>query len=152
MNLEEFNVIVFVTGAALGFVVALILKSITAKAAYKQNTSTSTAVTIKSLQAELDKKQVIIDNFFSDSNEHLSAAEKRLAEFRNTLSNGASQLSMVEISSKPATATNPTPEDEFDVVEPPKDYALKTQSEQGMLSEKFGLNDHSTNLEPKRTI
>lgn len=148
MNLEEFNIIVFVTGAIVGFVIALVFKSIT-KSTEKES-SNSNSITIKSLQQELDKKQVIIDNFFSDSNGHLIAAEKRIAEMRKTLADGASQLSNVNITG-PAEALNPETSEES-LTEAPKDYALKEDSEQGMLSEQFGLKKVSESLEPKRTI
>ena len=150
MNLEEFNVIVFVTGAIVGFAIALVLKSITSKSTEKDSSSSSNAITIKSLQQELDKKQVIIDNFFSDSNEHLLTAEKRLAELRKNLSSGASQLSHIDI---PASI-NPqnTSVVEEDITEPPRDYALKSDSEQGMLSEDFGLKNKPESLEPTRAI
>ncbi|MEL0613420.1 ZapG family protein [Marinomonas arenicola] len=150
MNLEEFNVIVFVTGAIVGFAIALVLKSITSKSTEKDSSSSSNAITIKSLQQELDKKQVIIDNFFSDSNEHLLTAEKRLAELRKNLSSGASQLSHIDI---PASI-NPqsTSAVEEDITEPPRDYALKSDTEQGMLSEDFGLKNKPESLEPTRAI
>ncbi|REG81783.1 DUF1043 family protein [Marinomonas pollencensis] len=150
MNLEEFNVIVFVTGAIVGFAIALALKSITSKSTEKDSSSSSNAITIKSLQQELDKKQVIIDNFFSDSNEHLLTAEKRLAELRKNLSSGASQLSHIDIpASINSQSTNVVEED---ITEPPRDYALKSDAEQGMLSEDFGLKNKPESVEPTRAI
>ncbi|MGO3343919.1 MAG: ZapG family protein [Marinomonas sp.] len=149
MNLEEFNIIVFVTGAIVGFAIALVLKSILSKNAEKASSSRQDAITINSLQQELDQKQVIIDNFFSDNNELLLATEKRLAELRKTLSEGASQLSQIEI---PATITitqNQTAT-EKEVTEPPRDYALTKDAEPDTLSEEFGLKSKPENLEPNR--
>lgn len=152
MILEEFNIIVFITGVVAGFAIALILKSITTKNTKKNAVSNTNAITIKSLQEELDKKQVVIDNFFSDSNDHLLALEKRLAELRSSLSNGASQLSHVQIA--PASPSTPQQElaNEDSLSEPPRDYAPKSDDGQGMLSEKFGLKKQAEFTEPKRTI
>ncbi len=151
MNLEEFNIIVFVTGAIVGFAIALVLRSITSKSTEKESSSSSNAITIKSLQQELDKKQVIIDNFFSDSNEHLLTAEKRLAELRKNLSSGASQLSHIDIPVSINPQSTPVAAEE-DITEPPRDYALKDDAEQGMLSEDFGLKNKPESLEPTRAI
>ncbi|MEL0635731.1 MULTISPECIES: ZapG family protein [Marinomonas] len=148
MNLEEFNIIVFVTGAIVGIAATLILKSITSKSTEKDSSSSS--ITIKSLQQELDKKQVIIDNFFSDSSEYLLTAEKRLAELRKNLSASASQLSHIDIPATTVSQNAIAHDDE--ITEPPRDYALKGKSEQGMLSEDFGLKNKSEPLEPNRVI
>ncbi|MBJ7537728.1 DUF1043 domain-containing protein [Marinomonas transparens] len=150
MNLEEFNIIVFVTGIILGGAISLAFKSLTSKNTNKQPISNSGTVSIKSLQQELDKKQVIIDNFFADSNEQLTMVEKRLAELRTNLESGAGQISNINITKR--TASIETPDTDSIVFEPPRDYALKTDKEQGTLSEKFGLDDKADDLEPVRTV
>ncbi|WP_137169858.1 DUF1043 family protein [Marinomonas sp. FW-1] len=151
MNLEEFNIIIFITGIIIGCVATLFVKSLNTRQ-NKQATSNSSIITIKSLQQELDSKQVIIDNFFTDSNEQLNAAEKRLAELRSVLANNASQLSNVKIEKHQASTT--VTADDSEITEPPRDYALKKDKEPGMLSESFGLDDRNRDLdlEPKRTI
>ena len=106
---------------------------------------------MKSLQQELDTKQVIIDNFFTDSNEHLMSVEKRLADLRDALSVNASQLSNIKIERSTNTA-NSSDTAEAGSFEPPRDYALKKDKEPGMLSETFGFNDKNIDIEPKRTI
>ena len=152
MNLEEFNIIIFITGIIIGCVATLFVKSLSTRQ-NKQTMSNSSVITIKSLQQELDNKQVIIDNFFTDSNEHLIAAEKRLTELRSCLANNASQLSNVKIETHLAT-TSVTAEDDSKITEAPRDYALKKDKEPGMLSESYGLDDRNrdADLEPKRTI
>ncbi|MGO2354538.1 MAG: ZapG family protein [Marinomonas foliarum] len=151
MNLEEFNIIIFITGIIIGCVATLFVKSLNTRQ-NKQTMSNSSVITIKSLQQELDSKQVIIDNFFTDSNEHLIAAEKRLAELRNCLASNAPQLSNVKIESHQTTTSVLT--DDSEITEAPRDYALKKDKEPGMLSESFGLDDRNrdSDLEPKRTI
>ncbi|WP_421852983.1 ZapG family protein [Marinomonas sp.] len=151
MNLEEFNIIIFITGIIIGCVATLALKSYSAKNNSKKTDSSSNIITMKSLQQELDNKQVIIDNFFTDSNEHLMSVEKRLTELRNTLADNASQLSNVKIE-RSITETNNSDTVEAESFEPPRDYALKKDKEPGMLSEKFGFNDKNIDIEPKRTI
>ncbi|NLQ16967.1 DUF1043 family protein [Marinomonas sp. M1K-6] len=151
MNLEEFNIIIFITGIIVGCIATLAFKSISAKNSSKHTSSNSNIITMKSLQQELDNKQVIIDNFFTDSNEHLSSVEKRLAELRNSLANNASQLSNVKIENS-ASINNAETVDTSSMMEPPRDYALKNGKEPGMLSDAFGLDDRSADLEPKRTI
>ena len=151
MNLEEFNIIIFITGIIVGCVATLAVKSFSTKQQSKQTASNSNIITIKSLQQELDNKQVIIDNFFTDSNEQLTFVEKRLTELRNCLASNASQLSNVTIEVAPSTPnTNNT--EKAPITEPPRDYALKKDKEPGMLSESFGLDDRNLDLEPKRTI
>jgi len=150
MNLEEFNIIIFITGIIIGCVVTLAVKGYKAKNNITKEYSNSSIITMKSLQQELDSKQVTIDNFFADSNEHLMSVEKRLADLRNHLANNASQLSNIKIDSNETTdpqATNSPP-----ATEPPRDYALKNGTQPGMLSETFGMGDRDADLEPKRTI
>lgn len=151
MNLEEFNIIIFITGIIIGCVATLALKSYSAKNNSKKADSSSNIITMKSLQQELDSKQVIIDNFFTDSNEHLMSAEKRLADLRNTLADNATQLSNIKIERSTASSNN-TDTIEPASFEPPRDYALKNDKEPGTLSESFGLDDRNIDLEPKRTI
>lgn len=151
MNLEEFNIIIFITGIIIGCVATLALKSYSAKNNSKKVNAGSNIITMKSLQQELDNKQVIIDNFFNDSNEHLLSAEKRLADLRNALSDNASQLSNIKIERSTGTANN-TDTTESASFEPPRDYALKKDKEPGMLSETFGFDDKNIDIEPKRTI
>jgi len=148
MNLEEFNVIVFITGIIVGGIATYSIKNLLAKSNIKQPDTTGNLVTMKSLQQELDNKQVIIDNFFADSNEQIIMVEKRLAELKNNLASNASQLSNVKIDSAPTSQPN----DENIPAEPPRDYALKQAQDQGMLSEAFGLKEPDIELEPKRGI
>ncbi|RBP80598.1 DUF1043 family protein [Marinomonas rhizomae] len=151
MNLEEFNIIIFITGIIIGCVATLALKSYSAKNNSKKVGTSSNIITMKSLQQELDNKQVIIDNFFTDSNEHLVSAEKRLADLRNALADNASQLSNIKIERSGTTANTSDPA-ETTTFEPPRDYALKKDKEPGMLSETFGFDDKNADIEPKRTI
>jgi uncharacterized membrane-anchored protein YhcB (DUF1043 family) len=151
MNLEEFNIIIFITGIIVGCVATLALKSYSAKNNSKKVNTSSNIITMKSLQQELDSKQVIIDNFFTDSNEHLMSAEKRLADLRNALADNATQLSNITIE-RSTTASNNAETLEPTPFEPPRDYALKKDKEPGMLSEAFGFDDKNIDIEPKRTI
>lgn len=154
MNLEELNIIIFVTGAILGCIATLAVKSASSKSSNKQSASSSSAATIHSLQQELDKKQVIIDDFFTDSSKHLHATEKHLEALRKALAAGAGQVSSVTISD--SRTTTPATSDELDPISdtaPPRDYALKDDSDEGMLSEKFGLdNRQAKELEPNRSL
>ncbi|ETX11775.1 hypothetical protein MUS1_07470 [Marinomonas ushuaiensis DSM 15871] len=148
MNLEEFNIIIFITGIIIGCIACYALKRLNAKRVNEQINSNSNVVTMKSLQQELDSKQVIIDNFFFDSNEQLMAIEKRLESLRNNLADNSKQLSNVVIEKSTSKVDElETP----DTAAPPRDYALKTDKEPGMLSETFGLGEKE-DLEPKRSI
>ena len=150
MNLEEFNIIIFITGIIIGCVATLALKSYSAKNNSKKAGSSSNIITMKSLQQELDSKQVIIDNFFTDSNEQLMSVEKRLADLRNSLADNASQLSNIKV--EKSTTNNADTTEEHTFTEPPRDYALKKDKEPGMLSETFGFDERNIDIEPKRTI
>lgn len=149
MNLEEFNIIIFITGIIIGCVTTIAFKSFGSK---NSKQADSNIITMKSLQQELDNKQVIIDNFFSDSQEHIMSVEKRLADFRKCLSDNANQLSNVAIDSTINVISQPEPTDQSTTYEPPRDYALKNAQEPGMLSDQFGLKDDKDDIEPKRTI
>ena len=152
MNLEELNIIIFVTGAILGCIATLAIKSATSKSANKVSASSSSAATIQSLQQDLDKKQVIIDDFIADSSKQLQATEKHLQALRKALASGASQVSSVSIA-ETATQTPSIESEEITDTAPPRDYALKGDSDEGMLSEKFGLDGNpDKDFEPKRTI
>ncbi|MCB5160552.1 ZapG family protein [Marinomonas algarum] len=148
MNLEEFNIIIFITGIIIGCVATLAFKSFGSK---NNKQDDSNIITMKTLQQELDNKQVIIDNFFSDSNEHLATVEKRLADFRKCLADNASQISNVAINSN--AQEEKAEESKTDSgYEPPRDYALKSEQEPGTLSDDFGLKSDTDEVEPKRTI
>ncbi|MBR7887981.1 DUF1043 domain-containing protein [Marinomonas sp. A79] len=149
MNLEEFNIIIFITGIIIGCVTTIAFKSFGSKNSKQAN---SNIITMKSLQQELDNKQVIIDNFFADSQEHIASVEKRLADFRKCLADNAGQLSNITIDSTINTTTQPEPTDVPTDYEPPRDYALKSAQEPGMLSDQFGLKDEKDDVEPKRTM
>lgn len=89
MITEEFNIIIFVTGIIIGCIATLAFKSFSSKNSAKSSNPAANVASFQSLQQELDKKQVMIDNFFSDSDQQLQAAEKRLAELRQNISSGA---------------------------------------------------------------
>ncbi|MEO9274116.1 DUF1043 domain-containing protein [Marinomonas sp. 5E14-1] len=151
MNLEEFNIIIFITGIILGSAITFAIKNLTAKSTKKA--SNSDLVTTRSLQQDLESKQVIIDNLFMDSSEKLHLIEKHMASLRNTLTENAKQISNIAIDSKNSIESNEAVSSEAtEVVAPPRDYALKEDKELGMLSEEFGLNDKDTDYEPKRDI
>lgn len=152
MNLEEFNIIVFITGIILGSIITLAIKNLTAKGAKKA--SSSDIVTIRSLQQELESKQLVIDNFFMDSNEKLTFVEKHIAGLRSTLAENAKQISSVAINHTNNSASQSEAEQTeiADSFSAPRDYAPKEDKELGMLSEEFGLNNKDTDYEPKRAI
>lgn len=153
MITEEFNIIIFVTGIIIGCIATLAFKSFSSKNSAKSSNPAANVASFQSLQQELDKKQVMIDNFFSDSDQQLQAAEKRLAELRQNISSGAKQLSNITITPPPVSSTQDAPQvEQEEVTAPPRDYAVKTADDEGMLSEKFGLPQGNEELEPKRTI
>lgn len=154
MNLEVFDVIVFVTGAAIGLIVGLSIKGAAGKwlgGTSEQNPSEYSGFTPDSLQNELDRKQVMIDDFFNETNVTLKQTERLMASLRNKLASGAQQLSSIELPSVridegSAHSSNEQP------IEPPKDYALKRdQQDSGTLSEGYGLNkaDEESKLKPE---
>ncbi|TDO99901.1 ZapG family protein [Marinomonas balearica] len=148
MNLEVFDIIVFLTGAALGFIVAIIAKNISQKGA--QNRATSQGLTVNSIQQELDRKQVMVDDYFTATNEQLIMLEKRVSELRKSITTGAEHLSATTISAQPKSSE---PDEEIPVVaQPPKDYASKEERSEGMLTEGYGLKTKSSELEPTRSV
>ena len=145
MELEVFDIIVFVTGIILGFAAALIFRALGKKGAMAKHQSTG--ATIEALQNELERRQVLADDHFLQLNNHLQGVEKKLADVRKTLNEGASSLSTVEFT-KPEAEPESTTES---ISAPPRDYATKGQTDEGMLSENYGLH-RQTIEEPKRTI
>ncbi|GAB3476219.1 Z-ring associated ZapG family protein [Marinomonas epiphytica] len=153
MITEEFNIIIFVTGIIIGCIATFAFKSLSSKGNHTASSpSAASAASVQSLQQELDKNQVIIDNFFSDSDQQLQAAEKRLTELRQNLSSGAKQLSNISISAPQTANPDAEPSPESEVTAPPRDYAIKSETDEGMLSEKFGLPKDNETIEPNRTI
>lgn len=150
MNLEEFNIIIFFIGVIMGCITTVTFKRFSAKKATQLVNTHSDLITTKSLQQELDNKQVIIDNFFSDNREQLEIVEKHLETLRNNFADNAKQLSNVSIEKDRTSKTKTT--EVIDSVAPPKDYAFKIDKEPGMLSDTFGLDETSHPLEPKRSI
>ncbi|ADZ91048.1 ZapG family protein [Marinomonas mediterranea] len=149
MNLEVFDIIVFLTGAVLGFIIAIVAKNVSQKGA--QNRAASKGLTIDSVQQELDRKQVMVDDYFTATNEQLIMLEKRVSELRKSITKGAEHLSTATISAQPTSI------DESDVekvaeAQPPKDYASKEDSAEGMLTEGYGLKPQPSELEPNRSI
>lgn len=149
MNLEEFNIIIFITGIICGCLLTLALKSLIAKRIKYTPNSHSELNSIKYLQQELDNRQTIIDGFFLDSNKQLMSAEKHLAALRTTLSNNAKELSGVTVEDN--NTINADVSESPDIAAPPKDYVLKSDQEPGMLSESFGLTEKDSDIEPKHT-
>lgn len=151
MNLEEFNIIIFVTGIIIGGIVTLVVKNIIAKNSEKKSDASANILTMKMLQEEIDTKQAMIDSFFAENNEKMLEVEKTLAGLRDNLAQHATQISNVDI--KPSDKELPSIEMmDYNNVTPPRDYASKLDNDKGMLSDSFGLHDSEKNLEPKRTI
>lgn len=147
MNLEVFDIIVFISGATLGGILGFIAKSVTTKASQNNTATQSDLSTPVAKQHEQAKKQVIIDDYFNDTNQHLEALESQLTELRSRLIKDAKLISTVEL--KPAKIDAPQI-NEAEPAEPPKDYYTKTGS--GTLTEGFGLQNTEKNpKEPART-
>ena len=146
MNLEVFDIIVFISGAALGGILGFIIKSVTTKANLNNPVTQPNQVTPVAQQHEQAKKQVIIDDYFNDTNRHLDTLENQLTELRSRLIKDAKLISSVEL--KPSKVTAPQT-DEAEPAEPPKDYYTQTGS--GTLTEGFGLQNTDKNpKEPTR--
>ena len=147
MNLEVFDIIVFISGAALGGILGFIAKSVTTKASLSSTATQPNQPTAIAQQHEQAKKQVIIDDYFNDTNQHLEALEKQLTELRSRLIKDAKLISTVELK----TAKIEAPQtNETEPAEPPKDYYTKTSS--GTLTEGFGLQNAEQNpKEPARS-
>ena len=136
MNLEVFDAVIFIAGAAVGLLLGMNIKK------ESKQTTNQTILTPDAIQHELDKQQVAIDHFFEDTENALEQAELNVAKLRNQIANGALELSNknIKVSSAPTTAEA---EEETTSLgtEPPRDYALKPDTQSpGMLSEEFGLN------------
>lgn len=147
MELEVFDIIVFVTGIIVGFAGALIFRSISNKGA--SNKHRSAGPTIEALQQELERRQVLADDHFLQLHAHISAAEKKLADARKAVLEGASSLANVELEKNEETKEEVN-ESEYTAA-PPRDYAAKTDTDEGTLSENFGLHRNTTE-EPTRTF
>ncbi|RDL45788.1 DUF1043 domain-containing protein [Marinomonas piezotolerans] len=145
MELEVFDIIVFVTGIIVGLAAALIFRAVSKKAAMENHRSTG--ATIESLQHELERRQVMSDDHFLQLNTHLQAVERKLLDVRKAVNEGAATLSTVEFA-KPEADTDSVPESV--TAAPPRDYATKDKTDEGMLSESFGLKTPVE--EPKRTF
>ncbi|MCV2403046.1 DUF1043 domain-containing protein [Marinomonas sp. C2222] len=149
MNLEEFNIIIFITGVIFGCIATSAFKGLTNKNSKKATDSASDIVTMTSLQQEIDNKQALIDNFFTDSNEKIIALEKQITSLKGTLTSNAKTLNVaIEGSSNEAQESI----ENTATAMPPLDYAPKTEEAEGMLSESFGLENKDPEQDIKRGL
>ena len=136
MNLEVFDIIIFITGAALGLIIGLILKKGNLNATKK--TTNGTHIPSEAVQFEVERKQTEIDDFFTEANEKFIVAEKAVLELKRQLSTGTNALATSKVASESLNSpeTGSTETEEKTPEEPPKDYSIDTS---GTLSEDFGL-------------
>lgn len=146
MELEVFDIIVFVTGIIVGFGGALIFRAFSKKNALDKHQSAG--ATIEALQHEMDRRQVLADDHFLQLHGHLAAAEKKLAEARKAVFEGAATLSTVQLDKNDQSAD--ASEDDSDISAPPRDYADYATGG-GTLSENYGLHKPAED-EPKRAF
>lgn len=147
MELEVFDIIVFVTGIIVGFAGALIFRALSKKSALDKHQSAG--ATIEALQHEMDRRQVLADDHFLQLHGHLAAAEKKLADARKAVYEGAASLSTVELDRGEQETSSVNSESELSA--PPRDYADKLANGEGTLSENYGLH-RPTVEEPNRAI
>jgi len=136
MNLEVFDAVIFIAGAAVGLFFGMRLKKENKPAA------NNTILSPDAIQHELDKQQVAIDSFFEETQTALEQAETTVAKLRNNIASGALELSNVTISNTNIITTPKAEEESITVdAEPPRDYALKSDKQSpGTLSEEFGFD------------
>jgi uncharacterized protein len=150
MNFEVFDIIVFASGAVIGFAICFIFKNNLNKNTSSHSLSHNSETSIESLQQEMDRKHVATEDFFLEANETLKAAEKKLADLRGQLVSNAKSLTQLELSKSTLTQEHITSDTSPELAEPPKDYS--TNFSHGTLSEGFGLKTDLQDEEPKRTI
>ncbi|MBM6549869.1 hypothetical protein [Marinomonas ostreistagni] len=147
MELEVFDIIVFVTGIIVGFAGALVFRAVSKKSASDKHQSAG--ATIDALQHEMERRQVLADDHFLQLHGHLAAAEKKLADARKAVYEGAASLSTVELEKGEQEAGSAN--SESDLTAPPRDYADKLGNGEGTLSENYGFNKPTVE-EPQRVI
>lgn len=145
MELEVFDIIVFVTGIIVGFVGALIFRALSKKST---NDKHQAGAAMEAMQHEMERRQVLADDHFLQLNAHLAAAEKKLADARKAVFDGASTLATVELEKPEVTDANNGTDSE-EVTAPPRDYAAKSGNDEGTLSENYGLH-RKAEEEPSR--
>jgi len=139
MNLEVFDIIIFITGGVLGLIIGLTVK----KSQHSTtNTTTNTQASTETMQFEAERKQAAIDDFFTDASEKLISTEKAISELKLKLSTGASSLATTQAinSSQPTVTAEEINNNTETPAEPPKDYSTNAS---GTLSENFGLQAES---------
>ncbi|SBS27325.1 hypothetical protein MAQ5080_00787 [Marinomonas aquimarina] len=144
MELEVFDIIVFVTGIIAGFVGALIFRAMSKKSS---NDKHSSGAAIEAMQHEMERRQVLADDHFLQLYAHLAAAEKKLADARKAVLDGAATLATVELEKPEVNSANGT--DSEETTAPPRDYAAKSGNDEGTLSENYGLHRKAAE-EPSR--
>lgn len=136
MNLEVFDAVIFIAGAAVGLFLGMRLKKESKPAA------NNTILSPDTIQHELDKQQVAIDSFFEETESALVNAESTVAKLRNHIASGSLELSNVSVKTNASIISEPKQEESIAIeAEPPRDYALKTDTQSpGTLSEEFGFD------------
>jgi len=148
MNLEVFDIIVFITGGILGLIIGLSTRNTARKNTLVGQEKTFSSPE-RSLQQEMDRRQVLVDDFFLNTEENLATLDKHFQQLKHKLVDGAKQLS----STDPVQRSQDDMIDEYSLKtpEPPKDYSADTST--GTLREDFGLRLQNPIVpEPQRNM
>lgn len=136
MNLDFFDFIIFIAGIVIGYAGGrYFIKP------QKQEIKPDDATAI-SLKQNIEQQQITIDRFFEEADDVLSHTERAVQRLRQQISDGASTLSSISVapSEKKAIIEDNIGNNITADAVPPRDYALKADSEDmGTLSEGFGL-------------
>ncbi|WP_191603080.1 ZapG family protein [Marinomonas algicola] len=150
MNLEVFDIIIFISGVALGIIAGLAIKKGNQSATKSSINGAQSSV--DSIQFEIERKQSEIDTFFTETNEKLLSTEKAMRNLKQQLASGAASLATSNMITQ-SIDTDSTESNSIDnntPAEPPKDYSINAS---GTLSEDFGLQskDNEAQEQPLRS-
>ena len=78
MNLEILDIVIFFVGAVTGFSI----NAYTKKQPTEQKFTTTEGISATTLQQDIAKKQLAVDNFFEKTNHKLEQTEQLVADLR----------------------------------------------------------------------
>lgn len=146
--METSEILWIAVALAVGFVVGIIVARLAPRISGGQ--SSSTQAQLESLQLRFEEYQQEVASHFNttaglvtrlnrsyqDIQEHLGQAAVELAPDDMTRQR---LLAALEQDNAPIASSRERVEPVFDTLEPPRDYATKSEDGPGMLSEEFGI-------------
>ncbi len=142
--------IAVIIALAIGIVLGIVLTQIARRVSGGQ--STNTQAQLESLQLRFEEYQQEVSSHFKTTATLVARLNRNYQEIQEHLTHGAMELApddmtrqrlLAALEQEAAPVESERANAVFDTLEPPRDYAPKTEDSPGTLSEEFGLKRKS---------